>query len=73
MKLKFCKDDHQTVYKTYNDIASYFLIHDDSWLSDYFYGKCLKITQAKGPHAETDKIKLAEAFCNMGLAYERQS
>ena len=64
------QDDYQTVYKNYHDIASYFLIQDDTWLSDYFYGKCLKITQS---HSNTDKMKLAEAFCNMGLACERQS
>lgn len=69
-------DDFKTVYTNYLDLASYFLIHDDSWLSDYFYEKCLKITYVEvrdNVTVKLDDIKLAEAHCNMGLSYERQT
>ena len=65
------KDDFKSVYTNYHDLANYFLLHDDHWLSDYFFEKCLDITKNKS--VNLDKIKLAEAHCNMGLAYERQS
>lgn len=59
-----------TQYECYQDMANYFLAHDDNWLSDYFFDKCLKIMSANDTLTKTQKA--AESQCNLGLAYERQ-
>lgn len=59
------------VYVNNNDLAYYFLLKDDFWLSDYFFEKCLKTVQDKS-HILNEEF-LAEAHSNLGLAYERQS
>ena len=67
----FLKDNYKAVYMTYHDLANYFLLTDDIWLSDYFFEKCLAI--ALNQFSTSDVKTLAEAYCNLGLAYERQS
>lgn len=59
------------VYSSNQDLANYFLLTDDIWLSDYFFEKCLTI--AKKHYSSSDVPILADAHCNLGLAYERQS
>lgn len=61
--------DYKTVYKSYLDLANYFLLTDDIWLSDYFFEKCLSTAQDR--LSESDPELLADAHCNLGLAYER--
>lgn len=63
--------DFKNVYKNNQDLASYFLLTDDSWLSDYFYERCLKIAENKS--LNLDSKRMAEAHASLGLAYERQS
>jgi len=59
------------LYGWYNSLANYFLASDDSWLSDYFFKKCLSsVTRKDG--TLLDEQKAAESQCNLGLAYERQ-
>ena len=52
-------------------MANYFLLTDDIWLSDYFFEKCLSTAQDR--LSESDPELLADAHCNLGLAYERLS
>jgi hypothetical protein len=59
------------LYKHFNDLSNYFLVRDDSWLSDYFLEKCLIIAEDK--LSEIDPARLAEAHANLGLAYEKLS
>ena len=64
-------DNFKAVYMNYHDLANYFLLHGHNWLSDYFFEKCLHITKNKSVNLEPNR--LAEAHCNLGLAFERQS
>ena len=59
------------MYSIYHELASFFLLKDDSWLSDYFYEKCLAI--AKDDSKGLESKCLAEADGNLGLAFERKS
>ena len=63
--------DFKAINRCYNDLANYFLLSDDSWLSDYFLSKSLSISMSQEAHI--DEHKLAEAHCNLGLAFERSS
>lgn len=58
------------MYKSYLELASYFLKTDDRWLSDFFYEKTLSVAQN---HPQLDPQLAAEAHLNVGLAYERRS
>ena len=61
-----------SMYNCYNALANYFLACDDSWLSDYFFHKCLNSVMR--PDGQLlDEQRAAESYCNLGLAYERQS
>ncbi|RNA08109.1 tetratricopeptide repeat 29 [Brachionus plicatilis] len=64
-------NEFKKVYINYSDLANYFLLKDDPWLSDYFFEKCLNIVQDKS-HNLDDQF-LAEAHSNLGLAHERQT
>jgi hypothetical protein len=48
---------------------------DDQWLSDYFFSKCLDLSiQNCDPNIDSAALeKIAQAHCNLGLAFERQS
>ena len=59
------------MYACYHDLANYFLLTDDGWLSNYFIEKSLKISLEK--NSNIDPKKQAEAHCNLGLANERSS
>ena len=59
------------MHKYYNDLANYFLLTDDIWLSDYFFGKCLSATSEN--LGSDDAMVIADSHCNLGLALERQS
>lgn len=59
------------IYRHYNDIANYFLVREETWLSDYFLQKCLNISADKPDRI--DPSSLAEAHANLGLAFERLS
>ncbi len=59
------------MHKYYNDLANYFLLTDDIWLSDYFFGKCLSATSEN--LGSDDAMLIADSHCNLGLALERQS
>jgi hypothetical protein len=48
------------------------LATDDSWLSDYFFKKCL-LCVSNTEQQVFDPQKAAESHCNLGLAFERQS
>ena len=52
------------------NLADYFLLTDDNWLADYFYEKCLNLCLKQ--YASLGPQVLAEAQCNLGLAYERR-
>lgn len=67
----FNKGNFKNVYLNYYDLANYFLLTDDNWLSDYFFQKCLNITE--NSQASMEPKRQAEAHCNLGLAFERQS
>lgn len=58
------------MYKSYLELAAYFLKSDDRWLSDFFYEKSLSVAQT---HPQLDPQLAAEAHLNVGLAYERRS
>ena len=59
------------MYTCYHDLANYFLLTDDGWLSNYFIEKSLNISLSK--NSTIDARKQAEAHCNLGLANERSS
>lgn len=59
------------IYANYYDLANYFLLADDTWLSDYFFEKCLNLNLNK--LAKLEPQNLAEAYCNLGLAFERRN
>ncbi len=63
--------DHKNLYANYFDLANYFKLTDDSWLADYFFNKCLNITESKNTTLEPQRK--AETYCNLGLAFEKQS
>ena len=63
--------DFNTVYNCYHDLANYFLLTDDVWFSNYFYEKCLSTAQER--LNQSDPQLKAEAHCNLGLAFERES
>ena len=60
------------IYRHYNDVANYFLVREETWLSDYFLQKCLTIA-TDGKLEKADPSSLAEAHANLGLAFERLS
>jgi hypothetical protein len=62
-------NNYEEILSIYHNLANYFLLRDDTWLSDYFFEKCFKIASDN----LNDDEKLAEASCNLALAYERQS
>lgn len=62
-------EDYKAFLQCYIDLAHFFLLKDDIWLSDYFFEKCLNIAKKRFDGT----VKLAEAYCDMGLAYERQN
>jgi hypothetical protein len=66
------KSEIKTLYASYYDLANFFILTDDSWLSDYFFNKCLTITEQHGA-SNLDKQREAEAQCNLGFSYEKQS
>jgi len=60
------------VHKYYNDLANYFLLTDDIWLSDYFFGKCLSATSENlgsddamrtATSASHSRDRVSTAFC----------
>jgi hypothetical protein len=57
------------MYKSYLELAEYFFKSDDRWLSDSFYEKTLTVAQT---HAQLDPQLAAQAYLNVGLAYERR-
>ncbi len=57
------------MYHSYLELASYFLKSDDRWLSDSFYEKSLSVAQT---YPQLDPQLAAEAYLNVGLAYERR-
>lgn len=58
------------MYKSYLELAAYFLKSDDRWLSDFFYEKSLSVAHT---YPQLDPKLAAEAYLNVGLAYERRS
>ncbi|CAF0734288.1 unnamed protein product [Adineta steineri] len=64
------RSQFSNMYHNYLELASYFLKSDDRWLSDYFYEKSLTVAQT---HSQFDPQLAAEAYLNVGLAYERRS
>ena len=60
---------YSTTYKSYLELASYFLKSDDRWLSDFFYEKSLTVAQT---FSQLDPKLAAEAYLNVGLAHERR-
>jgi hypothetical protein len=68
--------DARALYASYFDLANYFILTDDSWLSDFFFDKCLSIAEQSGgggERANSDRQREAEAQCNLGFSYERRS
>lgn len=65
------EEDFKTVYNCYHDLANYFLLTDDIWLSNHFYEKCL--TTAEECLSQIAPEHIAEAHCNLGLSFERES
>jgi hypothetical protein len=61
--------EYSVMYKSYLELAAYFLTSDDQWLSDFFYEKNLMVAQK---YPQLDPQLTAEAFLNVGLAYERR-
>jgi len=57
------------MYHSYLELASYFLKSDDRWLSDSFFEKSLSVAQV---YPQLDPQLAAEAYLNVGLAYERR-
>jgi hypothetical protein len=47
-------------------------VHDETWLSDYFLDKCLKIGEEKSDKSNPSYLA-AEAHANLGLSFERLS
>ena len=68
--------EFKILYTNYFDLANYFIITDDSWLSDYFFQKCLGITDGPGIFSDNRQLEpelQAEAECNIGFSFEKQS
>ncbi|EDV24911.1 uncharacterized protein TRIADDRAFT_56320 [Trichoplax adhaerens] len=58
-------DDQGLLYRELKNLAVYFENHNDSWLSDHFYFRCLEIAQT----IEHDDGKTqSEANCNLGVS-----
>ena len=64
-------DDLKLIYAAFHDLANYFEMSEDVWLSDYFFKKCLAIVTNGKTNWEIRKE--AESHCNLGLSYEKQS
>ena len=57
------------VYHSLLALARFFEESEDFWLSDHFYGSCLKTSlKIRGD----GRRKESEANCNMGLASEKR-
>ncbi|XP_033098319.1 tetratricopeptide repeat protein 29-like isoform X2 [Anneissia japonica] len=61
-------NDLEVVYNARNKLAEYFLSTDDLWLSDHFFASCLDTSL----NIPGDGRRKGEAYCNMGLAFERR-
>lgn len=57
------------MYTSYREIASYFVKSEDYWLSDDYHKKCLAVVQTFSP---VDSKYVSEAYCNVGIVYERR-
>jgi hypothetical protein len=68
-KLFLIIGQYSNMYKSYLELASFFLKSDDYWLSDSFYEKCLAMAQT---YPQLDPQLAARAYLNIGLAYERR-
>ncbi|UJR09544.1 hypothetical protein I4U23_013781 [Adineta vaga] len=62
------RHQYSNMYKSYVEVASFFLKSEDYWLSDYFYKKCLSIART---YSQLDSELVAQAYLNIGLSYER--
>ena len=57
------------MYRFRHDLAKYFQLTCDKWLSDHFYNSCLSTSQL----VEDDGGYLAaQGHCNVGLAQEEK-
>lgn len=65
----FSSGRYAVVYKFYLELAMFFFKSEDHWLSDLLYEKCLIVAQTQ---SQLDPQFSAEAFLNVGLAYERR-
>ncbi|CAF0902237.1 unnamed protein product [Adineta steineri] len=63
------KCQYSNMFKSYLEVASFFIKSDDYWLSDFFHKKCLSLTET---YSQLDSELSSQAYFHVGLSYERQ-